>query len=471
MGFWLQDEKGVILFDRYDMWLVDPDGINSPINLTNGFGQKHKIIFRLPQVYWNKFIPANGRIIIKSFNRQNKEEGLYVIELAKQGDPQLLTKGPYRYEIPYNAFNLAHLDSTTSQSFLVRRESATQSLNYFLTSDFKTLTLVTDVHPEKSYNWITSELYTWKSLNGETLQGILYKPENFNPKKKYPVIFHYYEKMSDLLNNYLEPKAITDHLNIPLFVSNGYLVFTPDIHHQIGKTGQSALNAVVSAAQYLQKFPWVDAKRMGIQGHSFGGYETNYIVTHSNLFAAAMSSSGFSDFVSDYDEISHGGRSRQNLYEGGQNGIGVMLWENPDLYIQNSPIFQAYKVTTPVLLMNNKNDGAVPFSQGVEFFTALRRLGKRAWMLQYDEGYHTLNDGRDALQHTIRITQFFDHYLKGAPAPVWMTRGIPASRKGIDDGLELDKEIKTPGDGLLKPEEKKKIEELRDRKPITIELN
>jgi dipeptidyl aminopeptidase/acylaminoacyl peptidase len=470
VGPWLENEKSVILFDRYDMWLVDPDGIKSPVNLTNAYGQKNKIVFRLPEVYGNKFISADERIIIKGFNRINKQEGLYMIQPGKQGGPQILTKGPYQYEIPANGFNSAQVGSNT-QRFLIRRESATQSPNYFLTSDFKGFTPVTDIYPERAYNWLISELHTWKSLNGETLQGILYKPENFDPKKKYPVIFHYYQTVSDKLNKYLEPDAITDHLNIPWFVSNGYLVFTPDIHYQMGKTGESAFNAVVSAAHYLSKIPFVHSKRMGLQGQSFGGYETNYIVTHSNLFAAAMSSSGFSDFISDYNSLSHGGMVNQSNYEDGQNRIGIMLWERPDLYIQNSPIFNAYKVSTPILLMSNNGDRAVPFSQGLEFFLALRRLGKIAWMLQYDYGDHVLFKKEDALQHTIRITQFFDHYLKHAPAPVWMTKGIPASRKGIDDGLELDKEIKTPGDGLLKPEEKKKIEELRERKPTMITLD
>jgi dipeptidyl aminopeptidase/acylaminoacyl peptidase len=473
IGPWLDNEKGLILFDRYDMWLVDPNGVKLPINLTKGLGQKNKIIFRLPDVYRGKFIPANGRIIIKGFNRKNKEEGFYCMEIDKFEDGlQLMTMGPFNYKISNTIYNSTQLTSLNS-SFLVSRESTTQSPNYFLTSDFKTFVPVTDVYPERSYNWLTSELHTWKSLNGELLQGILYKPENFDPNKKYPVIFHYYENMSDQLNKYLEPNAIRDYLNIPWFVSKGYLVFTPDIHYEIGKTGESALNAVVSATHYLAKFPWVDAKRMGLQGHSFGGYETNYIVTHSNLFAAAMSSSGVSDAISSYNAIYHdGGSSREGTCENGQYRISGTLWERPDLYIKNSPIFQAYKVTTPLLMMNNKDDGGVPFDQGVEFFTALRRLGKRAWMLQYDGDGHIifLSHKAVALQHTIRVTQFFDHYLKGAPAPIWMTRGIPASRKGIDDGLELDKEIKTPGNGLLTPQEKKKIEALRNSKPITITL-
>ena len=137
--------------------------------------------------------------------------------------------------------------------------------------------------------------------------------------------------------------------------------------------------------------------------------------------------------------------------ERSQGRLGATPWEAQDLYISNSPIFRADKITTPLLMMNNKQDGTVPFAQGVEFFMALRRLGKRVWMLQYDGGYHSLDSRtKDAEDYTIRMMQFFDHYLKGAPAPKWMTRGIPANRKGIDDGLQIDAEIKTPGEGLDK---------------------
>ncbi len=259
------------------------------------------------------------------------------------------------------------------------------------------------------------------------------------------------KKKTEHLNEYHIPGAITDEINIPWFVSHGYLVFTPDVLCEPGKTGESIINTIEGAGKYLATFPWVDAKHMGIQGQSFGGFETNYIVTHTNIFAAAMSSSGFCNLVAGAGEIMYSTGSPFFRYwaEAGQGRLGASLWERPDLYIKSSPIFNADKVTTPLLMMNNKKDGIVNFSQGVEFFTALRRLGKKAWMLQYDDGVHSLIDEKDGLDYTIRMTQFFDHYLKDAPAPKWMTRGISAKMKGIDLGLELDNEIKTPGNNSV----------------------
>jgi dipeptidyl aminopeptidase/acylaminoacyl peptidase len=220
----------------------------------------------------------------------------------------------------------------------------------------------------------------------------------------------------------------------------------------MGGNGQDAMNSIIAAADYLRRFRWVDATKMGLQGHSFGGYYTNYAITQSTRFAAAVASSGPTNIISEYGGLWGGGVSKKGFVENQQFRMNVSLWERPDLYIKNSPIFYADRVTTPLLMMANKRDANVSFAQGVEFFTALRRLGKRVWMLQYDEGDHgVFDDGKDRTDYLVRMTQFFDHYLKGAPPPEWMTQGVPARLKGIETGLELDEPGKTPGPGLLLP--------------------
>ena len=322
--------------------------------------------------------------------------------------------------------------------YIVQRMSVGESPNYYYTTNFKNFTPLTDIHPEKDWNWLHAESHTWKALDGSSLQGILYKPENFEPSKKYPLIFYCGEKMSEGGNRYLIPAPADGRMNIPWFVSNGYLVFTPDIYYKIGDPGQSIYNAVISAADYLSKYPWVDSSKMGLQGFELGAYAVNYLVTHTNRFAAACSASGVCDLISIYGALDENGASQYPRIEGYPYRLGATLWENPDLYIKNSPIFDADKVTTPLLTMHNKKDEIVPFAQGVEFFTGLRRLGKTAWMLQYDDGDHTVW-GPSAVDFSIRVGQFFDHYLKNAPAPVWMIKGIPARMKGIVTGLELDR--------------------------------
>jgi len=445
---WTQDNAALI-YDRYDIWKVDMQGNKTPICITNGYGRKHNVVFRLGMKdYSGKAIANDERLILSAFNKRTKENGFYAKTMNEKGDPELLTMGPYLYYAP-GAGTIATGSSPQkardAEVYIVKREGATQAPNFFCTRDFKNFTSLSDIHPEKSYNWFTTELITWKTLNGEVYQGVLYKPEDFNPKNKYPLIFHYYDKLSQELNVYHIPQVSEGDVEIPWFVSNGYLIFTPDIHYKLGETGKSALNAVVSAAGYLSKMPWVDASRMGIQGGSFGGYETDYLITHTTIFAAACSRSGFSDLISNYGEtmLEGGSPFGRSWAENGQGRIGTTLWLQPHLFIENSPIFRVDKVTTPLLMMNNKADGVVNFSQGVEFFTALRRLGKKAWMLQYDGGVHLVY-GKASIDYNTRLIQFFDHYLKGAPAPKWMVEGIPARLKGIDTGLELDRSGKTP---------------------------
>jgi len=457
---WIEDGNSVLLYDHYDIFQIDPSNTKSPINITNGYGSKHKICFRLAindrfmaSSYRESTFKANERQILSAFDRVTKEDGFYSADLGNFKNPEKLCMQQYIFKGPesINVNSFTPVKARNREVYMVRRMNASESENCFITRDFKTFTALSGNYPEKKYNWLTTKLVNYKMPDGKQNQGILYLPEDFDSAKKYPVIFYYYEKLSEGLNKFITPDVSEGQMNIPYFVSNGYLVFTPDIYKRIGYPGASAFNAVVGAANYLASKSWIDSRRMGLQGHSFGGFETNYIITHTNLFAAAMSASGMSDFISCYGSIFpfRSGTSRQRQYELKHDGMGASLWQRPDLYIKNSPVLRADKVSTPVLMMNNITDSDVPFAQGVEFFTALRRLGKVCWMLQYDKGDHSVSD-RNAQDLTVRMTQFFDHYLKGLPAPKWMVEGIPAKMKSIDNGFELEPAGVEPGRGLLK---------------------
>ena len=285
----------------------------------------------------------------------------------------------------------------------------------------------------------------WTLPDGDNCQGILFKPENFDSTKKYPLIFNYYETSSQALYDYHKPGwTNSSNINVPYYVSRGYLVFMPDIHIKIGDPLRSALNAVESAARILSKRGYIDPKKMALIGHSYGGFETNYIITHSNLFAAAVEGAGASNYISLYGSVLLSGSSKEWDAETGQMRIGTSLWQRPDLYLKNSAVLKADHVATPLLILHNKLDDAVPWEQGVELFTALRRLGKLCWMLQYDGEGHGLLKQENLRDYTIRQLQFFDHYLKGAPAPKWMTEGVTGRLKGINNGYELDVNGKEP---------------------------
>jgi dipeptidyl aminopeptidase/acylaminoacyl peptidase len=308
---------------------------------------------------------------------------------------------------------------------------------------------ISAVHPEREFNWLTTELVTFKTPDGTYTKGIIYKPEDFDPLKKYPLIFHYYEQRADKLNMYqrIYGNDAMD-FSIAWFVSHGYIVFTPDIHYKIGQNGQCALNSLMGSVNYLRRFEWADLKHMGLEGESFGGYETNYIVSQTRVFAAAVSSSGMSNLTSDYGSLWGSGISKEEYYENRQGRMAVPLWANPGLYIRNSPIFFVNRVNTPMLTVANENDRNVSFAQGLAWFLALRRLGKPIWMLQYDGKTHGLA-GRSFVDFTLRSQQFFDYYLKGCRAPMWMVQGIPARLKGVDMGLRLNDKEGGPGPGLL----------------------
>ena len=444
IGGWLPNEKGVLLYDNWDIWCLDPRGAKKPINLTQWYGRQHHIRLRLmDEDMLNGTrdgvldLSHDGQVLLSAFDTATKYSGYFRLQVGKQGPLTLLTMGPYQYNSPKRAAN--------ANAWLVLRESAEEAPNYYYTKDWVHWNVVTDVAPQMQYNWLKTELLVWPLPDGQLCQGILFKPEDLDVHKKYPLLVHYYESLSDELYQYREPAATMYDINIPYFVSRGYVVFVPDIHFRLGYAGESALASVVSGVRYVTKLPWIDSARMGLQGHSLGGYETNYIVTHTHLFAAAEEGAGVSDMISDANGLTPDlGLSSQEKFEMGKYRVFASLWQRPDLYIDGSPIFNADKVTTPLLMMANKQDDAVPWQQGVEFFSALRRCGKKVWMLQYDQGGHGLQPGADALDYTIRIEQFFDYYLKGAPPPKWMTEGVPAEMKGLESGYELDSSGKMP---------------------------
>ena len=303
--------------------------------------------------------------------------------------------------------------------------------------DFQKATKVTDANPQmKEYNWGTAELVKWYAYNGRLTEGVLYLPEDLDPTKKYPMLVVFYERNSEELYAHYTMEPSWSWVNYPFYVSRGYVVFVPDVHYAPGIPGESAYNYICSGVEELcDRFEFIDRDRIGIDGQSWGGYQTSYLVTRTDMFACAGSGAPVSNMTSAFGGIRWGtGDSRQGQYELGQSRIGRTLWEAPQLYIANSPLFYADRVNTPLLIMHNDDDGAVPWYQGIEYFMALRRLEKPVWMLQYNGEAHNIRARKNRKDITIRLQQFFDHYLKGEPMPEWMKNGIPMTRKGQEMG-------------------------------------
>jgi dipeptidyl aminopeptidase/acylaminoacyl peptidase len=428
---WSEDDRFLYLYDMYDIWQFDPEGAIPPRNITGGYGREHQITFRnirLTNEY--DYVKAGEPFLFSAFDNRSKESGFFVFSPRKGLEKKIM--GKYTFSTPVKAKG--------ADVFLYTKSNFNLSPDIWITSDrWKRETQVSHINPQmKDYLWGTSELVYWKSKDGFDLEGILYKPENFDSTRTYPLLIYFYERHSDELYRYFAPAPSRSTINIPFYCSRGYLVFTPNIHYVDGHPGQSAFNSIVAGAEALCRHPWVDREHIGIQGQSWGGYQVAHLITRTSMFAAAGAGAPVANMTSAYGGIRWGtGANRQMQYEREQSRIGRHLWEGRDLYIENSPLFFADRVETPLLIMHNDNDGAVPWYQGIEYFTALRRLGKTVWMLQYNGEEHNLTQRRNMRDLAVRLQQFFDCYLKGEPMPVWMRDGVPATRKGRTWGLEL----------------------------------
>jgi dipeptidyl aminopeptidase/acylaminoacyl peptidase len=314
-------------------------------------------------------------------------------------------------------------------------------------TDFKDLRKVTDANPQKAtLLWGTSELIRFRNTDGVPLSGILMKPENFDPKKKYPMIVYIYEKLAQNVHRFVNP-APGHSINASYYVSNGYLVLEPDIVYTIGYPGQSALKCVLPAIQAVVDQGFVDENAIGIQGHSWGGYQIAYMVTQTNRFKAAAPGAVVANMTSAYSGVRwESGLPRQFQYEHTQSRIGGTLWEYPMRFLENSPLFRLDRVETPIMTIHNDNDGAVPWYQGIEFYLGLRRLEKEVYLFNYNGEPHGLRRRANQEDYARRLQQFFDHFLKGAAAPDWMQKGIPyLQRDKVNTPSERQPEVTGTG--------------------------
>ncbi|ANE49910.1 prolyl oligopeptidase family serine peptidase [Flavisolibacter tropicus] len=428
---WHQNDSFAYVYDRYDMWRLDPTGKQKPVNLT-GNGRSKKDVYRYVRLdNEERFFTTGQPLYFRVQNETTKKAGLVQGILTDQ-----VVLNPVVETSAYNYNLLAK--AKDAPAVIYTKESYTSSPDLYVQVGDKA-TKLSELNPQQAqYNWGTAELFTWKTFTGKQSEGILYKPEDFDPKKKYPMIIYFYEKLSDGLYNYNAPSPTPSRLNIPFYVSRGYLVFAPDITYTKGQPGKDAYNYIVSGAQALAKNSWVDAKNMAIQGQSWGGYQVAALITQTSMFKAAWAGAPVANMTSAYGGIRwESGNNRQFQYEKGQSRIGATLWEAPNKYIESSPLFQLPKVKTPLVIMSNDADGAVPWYQGIEFFTAMRRLGKPVWLLNYNGEAHNLVERKNRKDIQIRQQQYFDWLLKGEKPAKWLVEGVPAVKKGKEWGLEI----------------------------------
>jgi dipeptidyl aminopeptidase/acylaminoacyl peptidase len=419
---WTTDEKYVLLYDKFDIWQVAPDGSNAK-NLTDGVGRKEKIQFRHvrldPQ---ERAIDAAKPFLLRAENDWTLDSGFYR-DKVNGAMPEKLVMAAKAFNNP--------LKAKDADVYLLSASTFTEFPDLLVTNpNFSEMKKVSDVGKQKEpFIWGTAELVRFKNADGVPLTGMLVKPENFDPSRKYPMVVYIYERLSDGLHRFVNP-APGQNVNPTIYSSNGYLVFMPDIVYTIGHPGQSAIKCVLPGIQAVVDKGFVNEDAIGIQGHSWGGYQIAYMITQTTRFKAAAAGAPVANMTSAYSGIRWGtGLPRQFQYEHTQSRIGANLWEAPMLYLENSPVFRANQVKTPLLMLHNDNDDAVPWYQGIEYFLALRRLGKEVYMFNYNGEPHGIRKRQNQKDYAMRLLQFFDYNLKGAAKPEWMERGIPYLQK------------------------------------------
>jgi dipeptidyl aminopeptidase/acylaminoacyl peptidase len=430
---WSENDKFVFLYDRFDIWKVDLDGAKVPVNATRNYGRKNYLRLRYQRLNpEEEFIDTSKPVMVSAFDERNKSAGYFSADLRNYSDPRMLLLEDYRFDNLKKAKN--------AEVLIWTRENVAEPPNIWVGNlSFDHRHRLSDSNPQQSqFVWPGVRLVHWDSFSGKKLEGLLYFPETIDPDRKYPMIVYFYERNADNLHTYTLPSPTRSTVNRTYYASNDYIIFVPDITYENGYPGQEAFDAIVSGTQFVSSmFPFIDRKRIGIQGQSWGGYQTAWLITQTDMFAAAMAGAPVSNMTSAYGGIRWGtGISRMYQYEKSQSRIGGTLWDKPLQFIENSPLFYVPRIKTPLLIMHNDNDGAVPWYQGIELFTAMRRLNKPVWMLNYNNDEHNLKaeSWANRMDLTIRMKQFFDHYLKGTTMPSWMQNGIPAIRKGKDLG-------------------------------------
>ena len=430
---WTKGDASVVLYDKYDIWEIKPDGSGARM-ITGGQGRKTQTVFRYRSLDPDeRAIPTDKPLLLSANDDKTESSGFYRVAYTGNAAPDKIVMVDKAFGTIIKAKNVDRIVFTQA------RFDEFPDL-WVSDSSFRDMKKVSDANPQQAqYLWGKTELMQYINADGKTLRAIIVKPENFDASKKYPLMVYIYEELSEGLHSYRPPAPGTS-INITRYVSNGYVVLMPDIVYDTGYPGESAEKCVIPAVNTVVAQGFIDPKRIGIQGHSWGGYQITHLITRTNMFAAVQAGASVSNMVSAYGGIRWGtGMSRAFQYEKTQSRIGQPPWDAPLQFIENSPIFWVEKVRTPYLSIHNDEDDAVPWYQGIEFFSAMRRLGKEAYMFVYNGELHGLRQ-RDNQKHwSVHQDEFFDHFLLGKPTPQWMEKGVPYLERGRRDVSDLFK--------------------------------
>lgn len=415
---WTKDSSAILVTDNWDMWTAPWNG--KPANLTIN-GKKDKIRYRSRFRFDpdEKGVDLTAPVYLSVYGEWTKKSGIARLDPGAKAPKQLLWDDAL--------FNTL-VKARNTDTYFYTRETGVEYPDFLLASNasLEAGTRITDANPQqKEKAWSPGvKLIDYTSTKGDKLQGALYLPANYEPGKKYPTVVYIYEKLSQGANAYAQPTS--NGFNKSVYTSNGYAVFMPDITYKLNDPGMSAVWCILPGLDAAIATGVVDPAKVGLHGHSWGGYQTAFMVTQTDKFKAAIAGAPLTDMISMYSSIYwNTGSANQPIFESSQGRFTSSYLDNMEAYVRNSPIFHAMKVKTPLIILHNDKDGAVDFTQGIEYYNTLRRLQKQVIMLQYKGENHGLRVPANQKDYTVRMKEFFDHHLKGAPAPDWMKEGVP----------------------------------------------
>ncbi len=417
MTGWIDDNESVLLYDKYDIWRFNLLNGNAE-NITGGVGRDTRTIFRIRNLEREPLYGHRQQIYLEAFNEETKVRSVYTARVNRSGVNELFCQD--------RNIRLRSA-SDNGNTIMFTRETYNEYPDLWITGNrFRNPVKVSDLGNQlNQFAWGTSELVSWLSADGVPLQGALIKPDDFDPDKRYPVFVYYYNKFSQRVHEFNQT-VINHRPCFAYYASNGYVVFLPDVHFDEGRPGMSAVKSLVPAMHKIIDMGVADPDAIGLHGHSWSGYQTAYVVTQTDLFAAAIAGAPVSNMTSAYGGIRWGsGLARQFQYETGQSRIGYSIFEARDLYIENSPLFYANEINTPLLLMHGDVDDAVPWEQSIELYLAMRRAGKDVVFLQYRDEPHHPQKYPNKLDYTIKMKEYFDYYLRGMEPAEWIIKGVP----------------------------------------------
>lgn len=418
IGGWVGSDA-VLIYDKFDIWQVPLDG-STAVRLTDG-RPEHRI-FRIVKTDPDReaFEPGE-EVLLSSYHDRRKNYGFYRGRIGESGTERLIEED--------RKFDFVAM-AKHAPTILYTREGFDEFPDLWATGpDFRRTQKLTEVNPQmEDLKWGSTELVEWRSLDGAPLQGVVIKPEDYDPTRTYPVVVYYYRFFSQRLHEFNRPQ-INHRPAFALYTGDDYVVFLPDIVFEVGRPGLSATKSLVPGVQKLIDMGIADPDRIGLHGHSWSGYQTAFVVTQTDIFRTAIAGAPVSNMTSAYSGIRWGsGLARMFQYEMQQSRLGASMWDARDRYIENSPVFYADRINTPLLIIHGDDDGAVPWYQSIEMYLAMRRLGKEAVFLQYRGEDHHPAAYPNKLDWAMRMKQWFDHYLKDEPA-AWIEEGEPYAGK------------------------------------------